>query len=199
MSLNVVILAGHAGTGKTTIGHEWLSKLPGKWAWLDKDILCEHLSGALMQELTGNRLDRDSPVFKTKVRPLEYENMAKNAKTQLELGYNVMLCAPYGKEYKNPENYLNFLHSWDVPVQTVWCHVPEEEAKRRIIARNHPMDVYKLAHWREHADKRYIPQWAARRDEVFLLNTMLQEQQSQAFTWLQRRLKVLHQNFVQVG
>ena len=44
-----------------------------------------------------------------------------------------------------------------VDIHVVWVHVPDEIAHERILARNQPGDTYKLAHWDEYRQRRFVP------------------------------------------
>lgn len=48
----------------------------------------------------------------------------------------------------------------DVGLTVVWVHTSEETAHARIVARAHPIDAYKLAHWDEYRQRRFMPSGA---------------------------------------
>ena len=45
----------------------------------------------------------------------------------------------------------------DVTLRVVWVYTSEEMARQRIIARGNPNDAYKLAHWDEYRQRRFVP------------------------------------------
>jgi len=56
-----------------------------------------------------------------------------------------------------------FDHDWlGVPagakISVIWVHVPEEVAHARIVARGDPIDAYKLAHWDQYRERRFVPE-----------------------------------------
>ena len=67
----VVLVAGHAGTGKTRFSKQLMARavaLRRPMVFLDKDTLGGLFSKALMQLHTGDPYDRDSEVFQRHVR-----------------------------------------------------------------------------------------------------------------------------------
>ena len=45
----------------------------------------------------------------------------------------------------------------DVTLTVVWVHTSEDVAHQRIVARGNPNDAYKLAHWDEYRQRRFVP------------------------------------------
>lgn len=163
----VVLVAGHAGTGKTRFSKQLMARavaLRRPMVFLDKDTLGGLFSKALMQLHTGAPYDRDSEVFQLHVRELEYQALLDVALENAALGVDSILCAPFGRECKTLESYTSFIERTfagkAIPL-LVWAHVEPEEAHRRIVKRQHPMDAYKLAHWDTYVSRRYKPDWIA--------------------------------------
>ena len=44
-----------------------------------------------------------------------------------------------------------------VTVRIVWVHLPEAEARRRIVQRGNPNDAWKLAHWDDYRTRLFMP------------------------------------------
>lgn len=160
-----LLLAGHAGTGKTRFSKQVMTKAMVReksLVFLDKDTIGGTFSHALMQLHTGDANDRDSEAFQTHVRPLEYQALLDVALENLAMGVDCILCAPFGRECKTYETYGTFVETTfkgkALPL-LVWAHVDPVEAKARIERRGHPMDAYKLRHWDAYIARRYRPEW----------------------------------------
>jgi hypothetical protein len=102
--------------------------------------------------------DRDSPLFLKHLRDPEYRSLIDTARDNLELGIGAIIVAPLSREVR--EGKL-FDHGWlgvaqDMAINVVWVHVPDDVARERMLARNHPCDAYKLAHWDEYRQRRFV-------------------------------------------
>lgn len=159
----LVFFCGHAGTGKTTLAKRLIGPLrhatSEPFCLLDKDTLYGRTGGAAMTALTGNPNDRDSPLFLQHLRDPEYLGLVDTARENLELGVSVLAVAPLSREIR--ERRL-FDRAWlgigpDVALTVVWVQTGEETAQCRIVARAHPGDAYKLAHWDDYRQRRFVP------------------------------------------
>ncbi|WP_025598681.1 AAA family ATPase [Burkholderia sp. WSM2230] len=173
----LVFICGHAGTGKTTLAKKLigpLTKAAGSpFCLLDKDTLYGGYSAAAMGMLTGDPNDRDSPLFLEHLREPEYRGLIDTARDNLELGVSALVVGPLSREIR--ERRL-FDRAWlgvgdDVSVRVVWVHVSEETAHRRIVARGNPNDAYKLAHWDEYRQRRFLPSGDMCNDLLLFDNT----------------------------
>lgn len=160
---HLVFFCGHAGTGKTTLAKRLigpLMKVTGTgFCLLDKDTLYGGYSAAAMGMLTDDPNDRDSPLFLQHLRDPEYRGLIDTARDNLELGIGALVVGPLSREVR--ERRL-FDRAWlgvndEVEIRVVWVHTAEETARQRIVARDHPGDVYKLAHWDEYRQRRFVP------------------------------------------
>ncbi|MGF6569035.1 putative kinase [Paraburkholderia sp. GAS333] len=160
---HLVFFCGHAGTGKTTLARKLLAPLMQASATpcclLDKDTLYGGYSAAAMAMLTGDPNDRDSPLFLQHLRDPEYRGLIDTACDNLRLGVSAMVVAPLSREIR--ERRL-FDRAWlgigdEVKLRVVWVHTTEETARQRIIERADPNDAYKLAHWDEYRQRRFVP------------------------------------------
>ncbi|MFM0435565.1 AAA family ATPase (plasmid) [Paraburkholderia strydomiana] len=173
----LIFICGHAGTGKTTLAKKLIGPLMkatgSPFCLLDKDTLYGSYSAAAMHMLTGNANDRDSPLFLEHLREPEYRGLVETARDNLELGVSALVVAPLSREVR--ERRL-FDRAWlgigeDVTVRVVWVQVPEETAHQRIMARANPNDAYKLAHWDEYRQRRFVPSGDMCRDLLMFDNT----------------------------
>ncbi|MEX3957203.1 AAA domain-containing protein [Trinickia symbiotica] len=174
---HLVFFCGHAGTGKTTVGKRLIGPLmraTGEaFCLLDKDTLYGHYSAAAMGALTGDPNDRDSPLYLQHLREPEYRGLIDTARENLQLGISVVIVGPLSREVRDRRL---FDRAWlgvadDVVIRIVWVYTSEETAHARIVARDNPNDAYKLAHWDEYRQRRFVPTGAAREGLLMFDNT----------------------------
>ncbi|SAL79382.1 ATP-ase [Caballeronia choica] len=160
---HLVFFCGHAGTGKTTLAKRLFPRLmraTGEpFCLLDKDTLYGGYSAAAMGALTGDPNDRDSPLFLQHLRDPEYRALIDTARENLELGVSVAVVAPLSREVRDGRLFdRQWLGIGDtVTIRVVWVQVTEDVAHARIVARGNPNDAYKLAHWDEYRQRRFVP------------------------------------------
>ena len=159
----LVFVCGHAGTGKTTLAKRLIGPLMkasgAPFCLLDKDTLYGGYSAAAMTMLSGDPNDRDSPLFLKHLRDPEYRGLLDTARDNLELGIGALVVGPLSREVR--ERRL-FDRAWlgvgaQVVVRVVWVSTSEELARQRIVERANPNDAYKLAHWDEYRQRRFVP------------------------------------------
>lgn len=174
---HLVFICGHAGTGKTTIAKRLVGPLmraTGKaFCLLDKDTLYGRYSAAAMGAMTGDPNDRDSPLYLQHLRDPEYHGLLDTARENLELGVSVIVVGPLSREVR--ERKL-FDRHWlgigpDVTIHIVWVYTSEETAHARIVARHNLNDAYKLEHWDEYRQRRFVPSGASREGLIMFDNT----------------------------
>ncbi|WP_114810919.1 AAA family ATPase [Paraburkholderia kururiensis] len=163
----LIFICGHAGTGKSTLAKRLIAPLmraTGEaFCLLDKDTLYGRYSAAAIGALTGDPNDRDSPLYLQHLRDPEYLGLIDTARENLELGISVIVIGPLSREVRDRRL---FDRAWlgvgaDVAIRIVWVYASEETAHRRIVARGNPNDAYKLAHWDEYRQRRFVPSGAA--------------------------------------
>lgn len=149
-------ILGHAGTGKTFLTSHFITQQHAQdraWCVLDKDVVSEQWSGPMLAALGQNPNDRDSPLFKEKVRDLEYLSTLRIARDQLELGLNVVFPGPWSRELAS--SALFSTQALGLPDQTrlrhVWLELPLNVRKERILNRADPRDQWKLDNWDAYA------------------------------------------------
>jgi predicted kinase len=159
----LLLFAGHAGTGKTTLAKKALPLIVEKtgesFFFLDKDTVYGAYSAHVMELTTNNPNDRDSPFYLQNLRDWEYAGLIAIAKENLQLGVNVILVGPFSREIQtgrmfNPEEL-------GVPsassIRIAWIDLDENEARRRMEKRADPRDEYKLKNWDQYAKRRLEP------------------------------------------
>lgn len=162
-SPRLILFAGHAGTGKSTLAKRALPLIVEKtgedFFFLDKDTVYGAYSAHVMELTTHNSHDRDSPYYLENLRDWEYQGLVEIAKENLLLGVNVILVGPFSKEIQSGRMFDP--EALGIPAQTriqiAWIDLPEDEAKIRMEKRSDPRDDWKLNHWDQYALRRTEP------------------------------------------
>ena len=159
----LLLFAGHAGTGKTTLAKRAMPVLAARggkdFFFLDKDTAYGAFSSHVMGLLTGNPADRDSPTYLKNLRDREYAGLLDITRENLELGSQVLLVGPFTRELMAGKFFDPV--QLGMPAGTVcriaWIDLSAVEAKRRIEKRNDPRDAWKLANWDDYLKRRVEP------------------------------------------
>lgn len=159
----LILFAGHAGTGKTTLAKKALPLIIEKtgedFFFLDKDTVYGAYSAHVMELTSNSPNDRDSPFYLQNLRDWEYAGLIAIAKENLQLGVNVILVGPFSREIQsgrmfNPEDL-------GVPsassIKIAWIDLDANEAKQRMEKRADPRDEWKLQHWDQYTKRRVEP------------------------------------------
>ena len=165
----LLFVVGSAGTGKTTIAKALCNKRT--FTFLDKDIVGGKYSDWMMQQLGADINDRDSDVYRTHCRDLEYVVTMDVALDNLELGNDVICVGPFGIELTNPNWLIDQLGKINfnldqVNIGVIHIYVSDHDLiKSRIESRNHPRDTWKLTHWTDYAKRikgpeQFVCAWA---------------------------------------
>ncbi len=159
----LVFIAGHAGTGKSTLAQRAVPLLHARtgesFCVLDKDTAYGTYSAKVMGLLTGDADDRDSPTFLEHLRDQEYRGLLEVAAENLALGVNLVLVGPFSREVKSKRVFdpLALGVPADTRIHVIWVSLDESAARARIIGRGDARDRYKLAHWDEYRKRRFEP------------------------------------------
>ncbi|MEA9568881.1 AAA family ATPase [Polynucleobacter sp. AP-Nickl1-40-C4] len=174
----LILFAGHAGTGKSTLAKKALPLIIEKtgedFFFLDKDTVYGAFSAHVMDLTTQNPNDRDSPFYLENLRDWEYKGLIDIARENLLLGVNVILIGPFSKEIQSGKMFD--AQKLGVPaltsIQVAWIDLEEREAKKRMEVRADPRDEWKLAHWEQYAKRRTEPpsHLSLHRFDNFVLN-----------------------------
>jgi hypothetical protein len=159
----LILFAGHAGTGKTTLAKRAVPLLSQKFGhdffFLDKDTAYGAFSSHIMGLLTGDPDDRDSPTYLQHLRDQEYSGLLDITRENLEIGNHVILVGPFTREILAGKFFQPT--QLGMPANTVcrvaWIDLSSAEAKRRIEARNDKRDHWKLANWETYMKRRVEP------------------------------------------
>jgi hypothetical protein len=159
----LILFAGHAGTGKTTLAKQALPLLAARsgrdFFFLDKDTAYGAFSSHIMGLLTGDPADRDSPTYLEHLRDREYAGLLDITRENLALGLQVMLVGPFTREIMAGKFFRP--QELGLPANTIcriaWIDLSSDEARRRIERRADPRDAWKLAHWNDYLERRVEP------------------------------------------
>lgn len=159
----LILFAGHAGTGKTSLAKKALPLISSKtgkdFFFLDKDTAYGAFSSHMMGLLTGDPQDRDSPAYLEHIRDQEYAGLIDIVRENLALGVSVILVGPFTREIMSGQFFQPELLG--LPATTAckiaWIDLASDEAKRRIEHRADTRDAWKLAHWESYLQRRVEP------------------------------------------
>ncbi len=159
----LILFAGHAGTGKTTLAKQALPLLAARsgrdFFFLDKDTAYGAFSSHIMGLLTGDPADRDSPTYLQHLRDREYGGLLDITRENLALGLQVMLVGPFTREIMSGKFFRP--QELGLPANTIcriaWIDLPSDEAHRRIERRADARDAWKLANWDDYLKRRVEP------------------------------------------
>jgi len=146
--LNVILVAGLAGSGKTETG-KILAGLTG-WALLDKDTLTRPLVESLLMYLNGDPNDRHTSQYLEQVRPREYDCLMKTAWENVTCGVSTILSAPFLREVNDADwlrRIVRRCHRFNAKMHIVWVASDAASMRSRLISRAAGRDIWKLANW----------------------------------------------------
>jgi predicted kinase len=159
----LILFAGHAGTGKSTLAKKALPLIIEKtgqdFFFLDKDTAYGAYSAHVMQLTAHNPNDRDSPYYLQNLRDWEYSGLLNIARENLLLGVNVILVGPFSREIQSGKMFDPA--ALGLPLGTniriAWIDLAKEAAKLRMEKRADPRDDWKLTNWDQYVTRRIDP------------------------------------------
>lgn len=153
MSKKLILIGGMPGSGKTHIGKEIAKKK--SCVFIDKDTVSRFFTEAMLVSLGSSKNDRESDIYLSKVRDLEYDTMLKQAWENIQLNQNVICSAPFMGEFLNEKWLKNIDFEAklnEASLLKLWINVDLPTARKRIIARNAGRDNWKIANWDTYID-----------------------------------------------
>lgn len=152
---SIVVVVGAPSSGKTKLGRGIAKKM--HLAVSDKDHVTGQLLAALMKD-AGYEGEDYSQTDLNRFRSAIYGCMEDVAKDNLKAGMGTVIISPYVDRGEN--DWLVNLKArvdpndealWSV----VWISITPELALERIIKRNSPRDIFKVANWDAFASKTF--------------------------------------------
>ncbi|MDR6723795.1 putative kinase [Paenibacillus amylolyticus] len=147
----LIFFLGGAGSGKTTLAKTLSRKY--KAAFFDMDILLRPAAEAIMTLQGLDPSDRDSPEYKRLCRDLGYRITMDAVLDNVQLGIDSVVVGPFTKETDTPDWIEQELAKigrslQDTDVRVAYIYLKNEALYReRIMARQSPLDDWKLANW----------------------------------------------------
>jgi predicted kinase len=134
----VYVVAGPAGSGKSTVGRA-LALVTGAVV-IDQDVATNPLMAA-MAVLVGAGDDLDHPALRGRVRQARYQCIIDIAAENGAIGRDVVLIAPFTAETSDAAAWSELVRQLQpAQVTLVWVTVPPEVALARRVQRNLPRD-----------------------------------------------------------
>ncbi|MGW1053474.1 AAA family ATPase [Streptomyces sp. NPDC002521] len=148
----LLVVAGLAGSGKSEFSR-FISRLTG-WPVLDKDPITRPLVERLLVEMGSDPNDRHSPLYRDKVRPLEYQCLLETAYANVDCSISTVLTAPFVAEVSDERwmrRLINRCEARGVTVAVIWIQCDLETMHEYISFRSAARDSWKLQNWDEYA------------------------------------------------
>lgn len=154
MKKRMILVTSPPASGKTFVSQELAKKLPGI-VYLDKDALIP-LSNRIYIA-AGEEINRSSDFFEKNIRNYEYDAILAIALEAIEYNDTVLINAPFTREVRNNEfieDLKEELKKRGAELTVIWVVTDIETSRRRMIERNSPRDVWKLANWEAYVASR---------------------------------------------
>ncbi|WP_219824648.1 AAA family ATPase [Nocardia nova] len=146
-----VYVGGYAGSGKSEFART-LARETG-WALLDKDTISRPIIEPALEELGSSFEDRESDLYKNKIRPREYEALAAVVDDNIECGISVIATAPFIQEF-NDQSWIEHTFARaavaNADVTIVWVRCTLDTMLMYLRRRGAARDTWKLTHWDEY-------------------------------------------------
>jgi predicted kinase len=146
----LVIVGGFPCSGKTLI-----SKMIARKGlfFVDKDSVAKFFTKALLESLGSYGDDRQSELYVSKVKDLEYQTILDVSFENIGLGNSVVVTAPFIKDFFDP-TWINNIHQrvkfLGGELVLLWIHTDLDILKQRMVLRREPRDNWKLDNWEEY-------------------------------------------------
>ena len=135
--IDVFVIAGAAGSGKTTFGRALAKRLAIPLLDLDE------VTAPLVQAFRASHPELDEAGALGVVRDDRYRELRRVAVLATSTGGSVIVTAPFTSEISSPEQWRAFADAFDsgVAVHLIWLEVTPEERLRRMRVRGASRDA----------------------------------------------------------
>ncbi|WP_433194455.1 AAA family ATPase [Nocardia sp. CA-107356] len=149
----LIVLCGFPASGKSTAARYLAAATDA--IVLDKDTFAPGLESAVMTQLTGNPVDRDSDAYKSVVAPHVYDGLIRMA-TTVATRIPVIVDAPLlslirtaadARERLTEHLKKQVAAPQSLPAITIWLDSTTEQIRARMTTRGADRDASKLADW----------------------------------------------------
>jgi predicted kinase len=104
----------------------------------------------MLRRVGMDSADRESPLYRESIRPIEYGAMMDVAHENLDLGVSAICVAPFSREFRDPawvtQERQRALGA-GYALSLAWAVVEMASLRQRIVLRGEPRDAWKVAHW----------------------------------------------------
>ena len=147
---DLVLVAGPAGSGKTTLARRLCREL--KMPFYDYDSVCEPFLSALQRR---EGLSKRSSAFTQAYREACYKAFFDAVFDTISVGLGAVVAAPLAEEMSTPGFFasLREKHGFDFFVTDLCIEIGEDDLRRNITMRGSERDVEKLAQWDEYREQ----------------------------------------------
>lgn len=184
----VLLIGGYPGSGKTQLGRIIASH--SHWSMLDKDSTTRSVVEAALEAVGHSPHDRESDLYRSLIRPAEYEALMTAVLENLECGSSVIATAPFVTELADPAwcaEVRDKVEARGGRLEVAWVRCDAEVMRRYIRYRGAARDAAKLADWQTYiagVDLDYTPAIAHHIVQNNAALRSLQEQGEQLLTQL---------------
>lgn len=144
----LLLLGGHAGTGKTTFGRI-LARRSG-WPLLDKDTTTQAVVEEALRAYGLSPNDRESTLYVDRVHPREHEALLNGAAENAACGLSVIVSSPFARELQDQswiEQTKARFKTLGSAVTIAWIHCDLGSMRTYLQRRGASRDEAKLASW----------------------------------------------------
>lgn len=150
----LIIIAGCAGAGKTTLGKELSKRV--NFTFIDKDTVAEDFVDYIL-ESRGLGGSRECELYTKELKSLEYKICFELCKENLSLGNSVIAVAPLISEIKSYDKWEELkskvgLGKIDFDCKFIWIKHDEGQEYHNILKRGYERDKYKIDNWEEYTE-----------------------------------------------
>lgn len=146
---NVILVSGYAASGKSRVGKELAWRLPGG-CYLDKDTISGPFVDRMLLLIGRPAGDRDSEIYRSEIRPLEYQCLLAAGFEAAESGATAVLSAPFLAQLVDAQ-WMNQFHrelgARGLCHRIVWVHCNLATLQQRMLQRGSLRDRAKLNDW----------------------------------------------------